>query len=133
MLRVQDNLYTVSSFCPSTKTAVAVKDASHAPTSFGSGTRCAPSVCWSSDQTPTLLTGEKTVNNACATVAILNVIMNVEDVALGPGLREFKSATKALPPPHRGHLLDRNSFIRAVHNSVARFDSLSLLLLLIAH
>ncbi|KAI1458521.1 cysteine proteinase [Annulohypoxylon moriforme] len=62
----------------------------------------------------------QTTANACATVALMNIIMNAEDTSLGTQLREFKDCTKALPPPHRGNGLDKNDFIRSVHNSVAR-------------
>ncbi|KAI1090504.1 cysteine proteinase [Rostrohypoxylon terebratum] len=62
----------------------------------------------------------QTTANACATVALMNIIMNAEDINLGVQLREFRESTKALPSPHRGSELDRNDFIRSVHNSVAR-------------
>ncbi|KAI0474981.1 ubiquitin carboxyl-terminal hydrolase [Xylariaceae sp. FL0804] len=64
--------------------------------------------------------GNQTTTNACATVALMNIIMNAQDAKLGPELLEFKSLTKSLSPPHRGHALDRNDFIRGIHNSVAR-------------
>ncbi|KAI1082594.1 cysteine proteinase [Whalleya microplaca] len=68
--------------------------------------------------------GNQTTANICATVALMNIIMNAEGVRLGPELQQFKSSTKGLPPPHRGHLLDTNDFIRTVHNSVARRNDL---------
>ncbi|KAI0104223.1 cysteine proteinase [Nemania sp. FL0031] len=68
--------------------------------------------------------GNQTTANGCATVALMNIIMNTENVKLGPELQEFKEATKPLPPPHRGHALDTNDFIRAIHNSVARRNDL---------
>lgn len=51
----------------------------------------------------------------------MNIIMNTRAVKLGPELEEFRNATRPLPPPHRGHALDANDFIRAIHNSVARY------------
>ncbi|KAI1411544.1 cysteine proteinase [Hypoxylon sp. FL1857] len=62
----------------------------------------------------------QTTANACATVALMNIIMNARGAALGPQLQDFKDSTMELPPPHRGHFLDENDFIRSVHNSVAR-------------
>ncbi|KAI0880971.1 cysteine proteinase [Annulohypoxylon maeteangense] len=62
----------------------------------------------------------QTTANACATVALMNIIMNAEDTSLGTQLQDFKDCTKALPPPHRGNDLDKNDFIRSIHNSVAR-------------
>ncbi|KAI1478519.1 cysteine proteinase [Daldinia eschscholtzii] len=62
----------------------------------------------------------QTTANACATVALMNIIMNAQDANLGVELQKFKNSTKELPPPHRGYSLDKNDFIRSVHNSVAR-------------
>ncbi|KAI0871112.1 cysteine proteinase [Hypoxylon argillaceum] len=68
--------------------------------------------------------GNQTTANACATVALMNIIMNINSVKFGPELEEFRDATKPLAPPHRGHALDTNDFIRAIHNSVARRNDL---------
>ncbi|KAI1349239.1 ubiquitin carboxyl-terminal hydrolase [Xylaria sp. FL0043] len=68
--------------------------------------------------------GNQTTANACATVALMNIIMNTHVVPFGPELEEFRNTTKQLPPPHRGHALDTNDFIRAIHNSVARRNDL---------
>ncbi|KAK8066491.1 Ubiquitin carboxyl-terminal hydrolase isozyme L5 [Apiospora hydei] len=64
--------------------------------------------------------GNQTTANACATVAIMNILMNATDPGFGPELTEFKAATADLPPPHRGQMLDKNDFIRGIHNSAAR-------------
>ncbi|KAH9890849.1 cysteine proteinase [Xylariomycetidae sp. FL2044] len=64
--------------------------------------------------------GNQTMSNGCATVALMNIIMNAKDIHLGKELKEFKESTMPLPPPHRGHTLDKNDFIRSIHNSVAR-------------
>ncbi|KAI1486066.1 cysteine proteinase [Biscogniauxia mediterranea] len=64
--------------------------------------------------------GNQTTANACATVALMNILMNAQGVEFGPELQQFKEATKSLPSPHRGHALDTNDFIRVIHNSVAR-------------
>ncbi|KAI0381119.1 cysteine proteinase [Hypomontagnella monticulosa] len=62
----------------------------------------------------------QTTANACATVALMNIVMNAQGMSLGTQLQKFRNSTMALPPPHRGHLLDTNDFIRSIHNSVAR-------------
>ncbi|KAH7029409.1 ubiquitin carboxyl-terminal hydrolase [Microdochium trichocladiopsis] len=64
--------------------------------------------------------GNQTTTNACATVALMNIVMNAEEAVLGKELQSFKDMTLSLPPPHRGHMLDKNDFIRSIHNSVAR-------------
>lgn len=51
----------------------------------------------------------------------MNIIMNAEGMTFGSELKKFKNSTKAMAPPHRGHMLDINDFIRAIHNSVARY------------
>ena len=65
----------------------------------------------------------KTTSNACATVALLNIIMNAHDVELGDKLQEFKAKTADLEPPLRGWLLCNNKWIRMIHNSFARYAS----------
>ncbi|KXH50076.1 ubiquitin carboxyl-terminal hydrolase, family 1 [Colletotrichum simmondsii] len=62
----------------------------------------------------------QTTDNACATVAMTNIIMNSPGVDLGKDLQAFKDSTKALSTPLRGHALGSNSFIRSVHNSFTR-------------
>lgn len=43
----------------------------------------------------------KVISNACATQAILSVLLNRPDIDLGPGLTEFKQFSTALPPDVR--------------------------------
>lgn len=62
----------------------------------------------------------QTTNNACATVALFNIIMNAEDLPLDTNLSKFKEESKSLSPPLRGHLLSNSSWIRVAHNYFAR-------------
>ncbi|KAL2072296.1 hypothetical protein VTL71DRAFT_11639 [Oculimacula yallundae] len=62
----------------------------------------------------------QTISNACATIALLNIIMNVPGLDLGENLQRFKEATQELKPPYRGKRLGENDFIRGIHNSFAR-------------
>ncbi|KAH7395722.1 ubiquitin carboxyl-terminal hydrolase [Cadophora sp. MPI-SDFR-AT-0126] len=62
----------------------------------------------------------QTTNNACATVALLNIVMNIPGLELGDNLQAFKEATQKLKPPYRGKRLSDNDFIRGIHNSFAR-------------
>ncbi|KAK1457155.1 ubiquitin carboxyl-terminal hydrolase, family 1 [Colletotrichum cuscutae] len=62
----------------------------------------------------------QTTDNACATVAMTNIIMNSPEVDLGKDLQAFKDSTKTLSTPLRGHALSSNPFIRSVHNSFTR-------------
>ncbi|SPO01352.1 uncharacterized protein DNG_04028 [Cephalotrichum gorgonifer] len=63
---------------------------------------------------------EETVDNACATVAMLNIVMNAPSIELGETLENFKESTKAMSSPLRGHALSTNKTIRKVHNSFTR-------------
>ncbi|KHE78645.1 cysteine proteinase [Neurospora crassa] len=62
----------------------------------------------------------QTTNNACATVALFNIIMNAQDLPLDINLSKFKEESGPLSPPLRGHLLSNSSWIRVAHNHFAR-------------
>ncbi|KAM0551991.1 hypothetical protein ACHAPJ_008099 [Fusarium lateritium] len=62
----------------------------------------------------------QTTNNACATVAMLNIVMNADGIDLGDKLQDFKDSTKDLNTALRGHQISKNSFIRTIHNSFTR-------------
>ncbi|PHH87279.1 hypothetical protein CDD83_9070 [Cordyceps sp. RAO-2017] len=62
----------------------------------------------------------QTTNNSCASVALVNIVMNAEDVELGDELQNFKDLTKDLNSALRGYQIGANDFIRAAHNSFAR-------------
>merc|ERR1719160_2176555 len=62
----------------------------------------------------------QTIHNACATVALLNIVMNAPDVDLGPQLESFRESTRDLSTALRGHRLSSNEFIRSTHNSFSR-------------
>lgn len=73
---------------------------------------------------------KQVVNNACATQAILSIILNNKDpeVKLGPTLTEFKEFCDSFDPAMKGFALSNSEAIRTVHNSFARqtlfeFDS----------
>ncbi|KAH7369914.1 hypothetical protein BKA65DRAFT_487322 [Rhexocercosporidium sp. MPI-PUGE-AT-0058] len=62
----------------------------------------------------------QTTNNACATIALFNIVMNIPGLDLGENLQNFKEATQKLKPAYRGKRLGDNQFIRGIHNSFAR-------------
>ncbi|OHF04391.1 ubiquitin carboxyl-terminal hydrolase, family 1 [Colletotrichum orchidophilum] len=62
----------------------------------------------------------QTTDNACATVAMTNILMNSAGVDLGQDLQNLKDSTSSLSTPLRGHALSSNTFIRSVHNSFTR-------------
>jgi ubiquitin carboxyl-terminal hydrolase L5 len=63
----------------------------------------------------------QTIQNACATQALLSVLLNkTEEVDIGPQMGDFREFTMVLPPEFRGEALSNSDLIREVHNSFAR-------------
>ena len=64
----------------------------------------------------------QTIQNACATQALLSVLLNKQasGVDIGSALRDFREFTIELPPEFRGEALSNSDLIREVHNSFAR-------------
>ncbi|KAG6008811.1 hypothetical protein E4U21_003840 [Claviceps maximensis] len=64
----------------------------------------------------------QTIHNACATQALLSVLMNKtsDGVEIGSQMRDFRDFTMVLPPDLRGEALSNFDLIREVHNSFAR-------------
>ena len=65
------------------------------------------------------------INNACATQAILSVLLNCKhsDISLGPNLEEFKNFCQSFDANMRGLALSNSDVIREVHNSFSRYFS----------
>ncbi|GBL74650.1 Ubiquitin carboxyl-terminal hydrolase isozyme L5, partial [Araneus ventricosus] len=62
------------------------------------------------------------INNACATQAILSVLLNCKhaDVELGETLSSFKDFCQTFDATMKGLTLSNSDVIREVHNSFAR-------------
>ncbi|GAU91270.1 hypothetical protein RvY_03560 [Ramazzottius varieornatus] len=65
---------------------------------------------------------KQVIHNACATQAIVNILLNVEhnDLKLGETLVSFKEFSNGFDPLLRGQCLSNCEVIRNVHNSFAR-------------
>lgn len=65
---------------------------------------------------------KQVINNACATQAILSVLLNSKhsDISLGPTLTDFKDFCQSFDALNKGLALSNASQIRTVHNSFAR-------------
>ncbi|MCJ1378071.1 hypothetical protein MMC17_001167 [Xylographa soralifera] len=62
----------------------------------------------------------QTVGNACASIALLNIVNNIPNCDLGDHLQGFKDFTASFTPALRGNAIGNFEFIRQVHNSFAR-------------
>ncbi|CAG8241613.1 unnamed protein product [Penicillium salamii] len=68
----------------------------------------------------------QTANNACASVALLNIVNNIPDIELGDHLQSFKDFTMPFTPALRGDAINNFEFVKRIHNSFARkMDMLS--------
>jgi len=73
---------------------------------------------------------KQVINNACATQAIISVLLNIQnpEINIGDTLTQFKDFTSAFDPALKGMSLTNADRLREVHNSFARqnmfeFDS----------
>ena len=78
-----------------------------------------------SHDVPGLFFAHQVITNACATQAILSVLMNTPDITLGPTLGTFKEFTAAMQPDMRGLSISNQEEIRSVHNSFSRQEQFS--------
>lgn len=60
------------------------------------------------------------VENACASLALLNIVLNIDTVDLGERLTAFKDFTKDFSPPLRGIAVTNFDDLRTLHNAFAR-------------
>lgn len=64
---------------------------------------------------------KQTINNACCTNALINVLCNhADELELGPAVSDYRAFSSSLPPDLRGDLLAQSDVIRTTHNSFAR-------------
>lgn len=71
-----------------------------------------PSNVWFANQLP--------AQNSCATLAMINILMNSADVQIGEHLSQFKDFTRDLTPYQRGEVLSSFNYIKRIHNSFAK-------------
>ncbi|KAL4951338.1 ubiquitin carboxyl-terminal hydrolase [Aspergillus filifer] len=62
----------------------------------------------------------QTAGNSCASVALLNIVNNIEGADLGENLQRFKDFTMPFTPALRGDAINNFEFVKRIHNSFAR-------------
>mmetsp|Transcript_15095 Transcript_15095/g.26217 ORF Transcript_15095/g.26217 Transcript_15095/m.26217 type:complete len:347 (+) Transcript_15095:53-1093(+) len=80
------------------------------------------------DTLGTVFFAQQVIQNACATQAILSILLNIAPgtpgISLGPELTSFREFTSELPPDMKGLAISNSDLIREQHNKFHKPESL---------
>ncbi|CAG8466804.1 11389_t:CDS:10 [Ambispora gerdemannii] len=62
------------------------------------------------------------IDNACATQALLNIVLNCNQIEIGNDLNQFKNFTRDFKPPLKGLAMTNTNKFRENHNRFVRFE-----------
>ncbi|KDQ49378.1 hypothetical protein JAAARDRAFT_42945 [Jaapia argillacea MUCL 33604] len=68
----------------------------------------------------------QTVNNACATLAVVNALGNIPSLQTGPQFAQLLNFTQGLDPQMRGIVITSSDWLREAHNSLSPPSAISL-------
>ena len=72
---------------------------------------------------PELFFANQVINDACATYALLSILMNrAKDIEIGGELENLKSFSMQMTSKDRGFAIGNSDMIRTAHNSFVRED-----------
>ncbi|KAG9019051.1 hypothetical protein FRB90_007007 [Tulasnella sp. 427] len=66
------------------------------------------------------------VNNACATIAVLNGLFNIPDAEVGEHLSQLQEFSTGMDPETRGEIFTSSDWLRTQHNSLIPPSAISL-------
>lgn len=75
---------------------------------------------------PGMFYARQVINNACATQAILSIILNRQDIDIGSHLEEFKNFSSSFDPMTKGLVIGNSEILRTAHNSFRPISSLEI-------
>lgn len=75
---------------------------------------------YDTDMVNNMFFAHQVINNSCATHALLSVLLNCEDVELGPNLTRLKKFSKGLDPESKGLAISNMPELSHAHNKHAK-------------